>query len=122
MKSIVNRIVVLLVLGAITSVLALGKTTERKVNFKESLSVNGTVVEKGAYKVSFNDETGELTIKKGEKVVATAQARLEKTNYPQSFYSHSGSDDPAKAPALVSISFKGGNLATIVNNGTSARQ
>ena len=123
MKSIVNRVVVLLLVGTLTSVLGLGKTTEKKVTFKKAVTVNGTVVQKGTYKVSFNDESGELTIKKDGKVVATAQARLEKTNIRYGFYSDSGVDDPTtKAPALVSISLKGGNLATIVNSGTSARQ
>ena len=54
MKSIVNRIVLFLVIGTITSVLAFGKTTEKKVTFNQSVSVNGTVVQKGDYKVTFN--------------------------------------------------------------------
>lgn len=114
MKSIVNRVVVLLAVGALTSVLALGKTTEKKVTFLQSLDVNGTLVKKGTYKVAFNDETGELTIRKGDKVVATAQARLEKVSDRYNFYTHAPSADPGKAPVLVSVSFKGGDLAKLV--------
>jgi hypothetical protein len=95
-------------------VFALGKTTEKNVTFIQSLDVNGTLVKKGTYKVTFNDETGELTIKKGDKVVATAQARLEKNDSRYNFYSHAPSADPTKAPVLVSVSFKGGDLAKIV--------
>ena len=116
MKSILNRVVVLVVIGTLTSVLALGKTLEKKVTIRKSVSVNGTVVEKGTYKVTFNDETGELSIKKGDKVVATAQARVEKTDIRQNFYTHAASDDPAKAPALVSLTLKDGALVTIVNS------
>ena len=67
--------------------------------------------------MAFNEETGELTISKGGKVLATAPARLEKTNDRNSFYTHSPSSDPAKEPALVSVSLKDGNLAKIVNSG-----
>ena len=123
MKGIVNRVVVLIVVGTLTSVLAFGKTTKREVTFVRDVSVNDTLVKKGTYKITFDDETGELTIKKGGKIVASAQARLEKTNNHSGFYQESASDDPAtKAPALVSVYLKNGNLATIVNSGASARQ
>ena len=117
MKSIVHRMLAFLVIGALASVLALGKTTEKKVTFLQSLNVNGTVIKKGTYKVVFNEETGELTIKKGEKVLATAPAKLEKTTDRNSFYIHSASGESGKEPALVSVSLKDGNLATIVNSG-----
>lgn len=120
MKSIVNRIVVLLVTVTLTGVLALGKTTEKKVTFNTSVTVNGTLVEKGTYKVEFNDETSELTIKKGKKVIATTQARLEKTTDRNSFYVHSASPDPSQAPALISVSLKDGNLATLINGSKAA--
>ena len=123
MKSIVNRVLVLLVTVCLTGVLAFAKTIEKEVTFGQSLTVNGTLVKKGTYKVAFNEETGELTIRKGKKVVATAQARLEKTTNRDSFYMHSESGDPAAAPVLVSISFKDGNLATIVDSkASSSRQ
>ena len=123
MRSIVNRAVVLIVVGTLTCVLAFGKTTKREITFVRDVSVNDTLVKKGTYKVTFDDETGELTIKKGGKLVATAQARVEQTNNRSGFYQESASADPAaKAPALVSVYLKDGNLATIVNSGASARQ
>src|SRR5687768_10293981 len=78
MKRIVNRMVGFVLIAALTGVVALAKSTEREVTFTKSVTVNGTLVKKGTYKVEFNEETNELTIKKGKKVVATAQARLEK--------------------------------------------
>ena len=123
MKSIVNRLVVLLVTVSLTGVLAFGKTIEKEVTFIRSVSVNGTLVKKGTYKVAFNEETGELTISKGKKILATAQARLEKTTDRNSFYTHSAADDPTTAPALLSVSLKDGNLATIVDSkAASSRQ
>lgn len=123
MKSIVNRVLVLLVTVSLTGVLALAKAIEREVTFVQSVTVNGTLVKKGTYKVEFNEETGELTIRKGKKVVATAQARLEKITDRNSFYTHSASGDSAMAPALLSVSLKDGNLATIVDSkAASSRQ
>jgi hypothetical protein len=126
MKRIVNRIVLLLVVGALTGVFALAKTIEKEVTFQRSLTVNGTLVKKGTYKVAFNEETGELTIRKGGKILATAPARIEKTNDRKSFYTHSAANDSATVPALVSVVLKDGNLATIVDVGntraTSSRQ
>ena len=126
MKSIVNRLVVFVLVGALTAMVALAKGTEREVTFTKSLTVNGTLVKKGTYKVEFNEETNELTIKKGKKVVATAQARLEKISDRTAFYTSSLESDPTKAPVLVNVSFKDGNLATIIGSGdnraTSSRQ
>lgn len=120
MKSIVNRVVVLLAVVALTSVLALAKSTEKQVTFTEAVNVNGTLIKKGTYKVTLNEETGELTIKKGEEVLATAQARLEKTNEPYNFYVSSESPDRKQPRTLVSISWKDGNLATLVKDSNTA--
>ena len=117
MKSIVNRMVVFVLVGALTAVVALAKGIEREVTFNKSLTVNGTLVKKGTYKVEFNEETNELTIKKGKKVVATAQARLEKISDRKAFYTSSPDSDPAQAPVLVNVNLKDGNLATIIGSG-----
>ena len=125
MKSIVNRVVVFVLVGVLTGVVALAKGTEREVTFTKSLTVNGTLVKKGTYKVEFNEETNELTIKKGKRVVATAQARLEKINDRSAFYTSSLEGDPTQVPVLVNVNFKDGNLATIVpgaDNRASTRQ
>jgi hypothetical protein len=77
MKSMINRIMVVLMVGALTSVVALAKTQKHRVTFENDIKVNGTVVKKGSYDVKFNDETGQLSIEKNGKVVAQATARLE---------------------------------------------
>jgi hypothetical protein len=65
--------------------------------------------------VAYDDETGELTIKRNRKVVVTAQARLDKTNDRFSLYTRGDSDDPNKPAALISIFLNDGNQATIVD-------
>ena len=77
MKSIMNRIMVVLMVGALTSVVALAKVQKHKITFDNDIKVNGTVLKKGTYEVRFDDQTGQLSFKKDGKVVAQAMARLE---------------------------------------------
>ena len=77
MKSIVNRMMVVLLVGALTGVVALAKVQKQKVTFESDIKVNGTLVKKGTYEVRFNDETGQLAIVKNGKTVAEAMARVE---------------------------------------------
>lgn len=77
MKSIVSRMLVVLMVGALTSVVALAKVQKHRVTFESDIKVNGTLVKKGAYDVKFDDETGQLSIVKNGKVVAQAMARVE---------------------------------------------
>jgi len=77
MKSIMNRMLVVLMVTALTSVVALAKVHKHKVTFDEDIKVNGTVVKRGTYEVKFDDETGQLSIAKNGKVVAQAMAKLE---------------------------------------------
>ena len=77
MKSIVSRMLVVLMVGALTSVIALAKVQKHTVTFDNDIKVNGTVVKKGTYDVKFDDESGQLSIVKNGKVVAQAMARLE---------------------------------------------
>ena len=67
MKSIVNRILMLLVTVSLTGVLALAKTIEKEVTFIQSVSVNGTLVKKGTYKVAFNEETRRAYDQEGQQ-------------------------------------------------------
>lgn len=77
MKSIMSRMLVVLMVGALTSVAALAKVHKHKVTFEEDIKVNGTLVKRGTYDVKFDDESNQLTIAKNGKVVAQAMARLE---------------------------------------------
>ena len=77
MKSIVNRMVVVLMDGALMSVAAFAKVRKHTVTFDTDIKVNDTLVKKGTYQVKFDDETGQLSILQNGKVVAQAMARLE---------------------------------------------
>ena len=77
MKSIVNRMVAVLMVGALTGVVAFAKVHKQKVTFESDMKVNGTLVKKGTYDVKFDDESGQLSIEKNGKTVAQATAKLE---------------------------------------------
>jgi hypothetical protein len=69
--------VAVVMVGALTSVMAFAKVHKEKVTFDSDIKVNGTVVKKGTYDVKFDDESGQLSITKNGKVVAQAMAKLE---------------------------------------------
>ena len=77
MKSIVSRMVAIVMVGALTGVVAMAKVHKQKVTFDNDIKVNGTLVKKGTYDVKFDDATGQLSITKNGKTVAQAMAKLE---------------------------------------------
>jgi len=119
MKSITNRIFLFLLIGIVTTAVGLGKTTRKGVTFNQPVTVNGTLVEAGTYEVAFDDQTNQLTIIKDRKVIASADAHVEKVveRAHSSYETRSDPNDESKPAVLVSISLKHGNLATIVNAG-----
>jgi hypothetical protein len=121
MKRFVSRMLVVLMVGAVASVLAFGKTTKKDVTFDRAVMVNGTLVKPGTYSAAFDDETGELTINKGTKVVARTPARLEKLEGKSQvdYQTRVQPDAPAETPVLVSVTLKDRNQATIQNAGES---
>ena len=119
MKNITNRISLFLVLGLITTGVALGKTTRKEVTFSDPVTVNGTLVKSGTYQVAFDDQTNQVSIVKGRKVIATAQGRVEKSEgvRHEAYETRSDLDDTTKPAMLTSISLKHGNQVTIVSAG-----
>lgn len=120
MKGIITGIAALLAIGTFATTLAFGKTTRKEVLIVAPVTVNGTVLERGTYKVTYDSETEEITFKKGGKVVATSPARLDKTKDHYSVFTRGDSNDPAKPPALVSILLYDGNQATILDTAAKA--
>jgi hypothetical protein len=66
------------------SALAGGKGKQR-VTFSTDVLVGDTLVKKGSYEVTFDEQTSVLTIKRGSEVVAKASARLEEAKAKSSF-------------------------------------
>ena len=119
MKSIVNRIVVVVMVGALASVAAMAKTHKQKVTVDSDIKVNGTLVKKGSYEVKFDDETGQLSIMKNGKTIAQSMARLEarekKANTFQLRATTAGDEKQ-----LVGVTFGGWDKDVIVSNSGAA--
>jgi len=118
MKSIVSRIVVVLMVGALTSVVALAKVTKHNVTFDNDVKVNNTVIKKGTYEVRFDDQTGEFSVVKNGKVVASATARLEPRAKKASDFQlrSTGSGDESQ---ILGVTFGGWDKDVVINSGAS---
>ena len=77
MKSIVTKVLAVLMVGALTGVVALAKSKRASVTFDNDIKVNGTLVKKGSYDVKFDEETGQLSIIKNGKVIVETATRTE---------------------------------------------
>ena len=77
MKKRLQTIGLALVVCALLSPIALAGVMTKEVSFNKDVKVGDTVVKKGSYKVKFDDQTGELTILDGKKIIAKTTARLE---------------------------------------------
>lgn len=119
MKSIMSRMLVVLMVGALTSVAALAKVHKHKVTFEEDIKVNGTVVKRGSYDVKFDDETNQLSILKNGKVVAQAMARLEsRSKKANDFQLRSTNKDNEQQ--LTGVTFGGSDKDIVITEGAAS--
>lgn len=119
MKKNLSRIAIALILCAMTSVVAMAKEKSRVITFGSNFVVGGTEVKAGTYRVSFNDETNELSIldRKTKTVIAKATARLEDRQ------ASSGSFDmrwstTGTTQVLIGVTFPGAKQNIVLNEGS----
>ncbi len=77
MKKIITRTMIAVALCALVSALAIAKDKSEMVTIPQDVVINGTLVKRGDYKLKFDEQSGELQLLKGKKVVARTTARLE---------------------------------------------
>lgn len=119
MKSLVNRVVAVLVLGALVSAVSFAKEKKQSVTLPTNLKINGTPVKQGNYDLVFDEQTGELSIMKGKTVVAKTTAHLEKleSKAKRTEINSTGEGDNA---ALVSITFAGKDQRIVVSGSSGS--
>ena len=104
MKYFVRHLSIGLLIVALTgvAVFAKDKTKSATVTFSEDVTVGSTAVKASEYKIKFNEESGEVSIMKGSKVVAkttgTLQARTDKAHSTMMYF---------RDKQLVSVAFSG---------------
>jgi len=115
MKSILNRLAVVLVVGALSSVVALAKVHKHKITFSSDIKVNSTLVKKGTYDVKFDDETGQFTIQKSGKVIAQSMAKLEQRDKKAGDFRvrSAGSGDDTQ---LLGVQFGGSDKEVVITS------
>jgi hypothetical protein len=77
MKFVVKQLVLGALVLSLASAVAFGKVKTKTVTFAEDMTVEGTVLKAGEYRVKFDDQTNDLEISKNGKVVVKTKARLE---------------------------------------------
>lgn len=119
MKSIMNRMLVVVMVGALTSVVALAKVHKHSVTFDTDIKVNGTLVKKGTYDVKFDDQTGQLSIAKNGKVVAQAMAKLEPRDKKANDFQlrSTGTGDDTQ---LIGVTFGGQDKDVVISSNGAA--
>jgi len=116
MKSIVNRVMVALLLVTLANAAAFAKNKRATVSFLMDTKVNGTLVKSGTYDVVFDEETGELSIVKGSKVIATTATRLEQRER-KARSTETNTSVEGNETKLISITFGGSDQRVVVNQG-----
>jgi hypothetical protein len=121
MKLGLIRTTIALALCTLLGGAALANVKSKNVRLDDEVSVAGTVLKKGTYKVSFDDQTNELTIKRNGKLVVKTNAQLEEHKNTGSvapdYKTRAG--DAGSAAMLTSINL-GGAYAVIGNSGGAA--
>jgi|SRR5215813_279969 len=114
MKLKFNHVIVGFMLVTLAGAAAVAKTKMGMVSFSSNVSVNGTVVKKGDYDVTFDETTGELSIKKAGKLIAKTATRLEKRDRKaHSLEVHTR--EAEMGVELISIAFGGSDQNIVVN-------
>ena len=75
---LINSLMIGCLLVTLAGATAFGNTRKSDIALSADTKVNGIVVKKGNYQVVFDDQSGELSIFKGAKLVAKTSAKLEK--------------------------------------------
>ena len=115
MKSIVNRMVAVLMVGALTSVVAFAKVHKHTVTFDSDIKVNDTLVKKGTYQVKFDDESGQLSIIQNGKTIAQSMTRIEsRAKKANDFVLRSVTNGDEKQ--MIGVTFGGSDKDVLLSN------
>src|SRR5215210_5222300 len=118
MKSFINRLVVALVVLSMTSLAVLADGKSKSVTFNDDVTINGTLVKSGTYKVVFDEQSGELSIERYNKTIAKTSARTEKRD-KKAERTEVNTRRNNKTVELSSITFSGDDQSIIVSGSTA---
>ena len=108
-----RRIAFALVVCALLSASASAGIKRNNVTFSDDVTVGDAVVKKGSYEVTFDDQTQELKILKGDKVVAQTKASFGEVKSSSKYKLAYTTVKDAEGIKLVSSVSVGGKYAII---------
>ena len=118
MKSVTNRIVIAVVITAMTGIMTFAKNKKETVTFPTDMQVGGTLVKKGTYDVKYDDQTHELLVVDGKKIIARAATTIEqRTRKSSGLQFASTSNGQTDTKRLVSITFGGSKENIVLSQG-----
>lgn len=120
MKTILNRIALALLITSLASLSVFAKGKTETVNFPTDTKISGTLVKQGVYDLKFDEKTGELSIVKNGKVIASAtttSAKRDRKAQTLELRSTTNGDETQ----LVSIAFSGSDENHVINGSQASR-
>jgi hypothetical protein len=113
MKSIVNRVMVFCLLATLAGTTAFAKVRKASVTLAADTKVNGTLVKQGMYDLVFDEQSGELSIFKGTKLIVKTATRLEQRDR-KARHNEVQTALEGMEQKLVSITFDGSDQNVVV--------
>jgi len=120
MKTILNRIALAFLMTSLAGISVFAKSTTETADFPTNVKVNGTLVKRGVYDLKFDDKTGELSILKGNKIIARTTVSLEKRESKSRRFvlRFSGSGDDTQ---LAGVTFEGAEQDLLIGGSQATR-
>ena len=113
MKKRFLNVALLLVVSALLSPVALASVKTKTVTFITDVKIGDTLVKKGTYQAKFDDQTKELTILDGKKVIAKTSANLEKVKSTSKYETLYTTDTDKEGNKMLTSVNMGGKFATL---------
>lgn len=120
MTTAIRRIAFALLACALLGTSASAGVKRNDVTFSSDVTVGDTLVKKGGYEVTFDDQTQELKILKGDKVVAQTKARFGEVKSSSKYKLAYTTVKDAEGNKLVSSVSVGGKYAIISSERVAA--
>lgn len=122
MRKMINLWVIAAVVCLFASLTAFAKDKSETITFSQDVTINGTLVKKGEYKVRFDEKSGELLLMKGKTIVAKSPARLEKREGKAARSTEFNTVSNGSSSELREITFRGDNQKVVLGQGSASNQ
>ncbi|MCA1817736.1 MAG: hypothetical protein LC746_15340 [Acidobacteria bacterium] len=118
MSRFISRALAIMIISALAGLTAFAAGKSERINFSDDFQLGGTAVKKGTYKVTFDEATGELSIAKGDKVIAKAKAHAEPLKEASAHTKFSMTTENG-VQVLHSVTYSGDDQTIVVGEGSA---